>query len=214
MTPDYIGLDDQGPKPFWQSRTIIGAFVVIAAQILRFKGFHVDTDATTDDILTGMNLVGAALALVGRIKATRPIMFMRGTTPGGPFNPDAEVKKAAPANTVGTPVPPGKNGQSGRADLDALVIVIIIFLLAGIAFCGFQNNAPMASREVPEVIAHRQAADWMQVVRVEDTRPFFARLLASLKCTPTLAIVRGTNPGGAPYGVTLTEIEITGGADF
>ncbi len=200
--------DELDAKPFWQSRTIIGAFVVIAAQILRFKGFHVDTDATTDDILTGLNLVGAALALVGRIKATRPITFMRGTAPGGAFNPEAPVKKAEPVKAGGTPTLPG---NSGRADVDAVIIVGVLFLLVGVAFCGFRETAPLVQRPVPDLIGGRPVSQWMQVVPVVDSRPFIARLISSLRCTPSTALVT------TEQGITslrIVQVEITGGADF
>ena len=195
------------PKKPWESRTIIGAVITIISLVASFKNVKIDVASLTDNVMDVIGLFGAAMVIWGRFKATRPISFTGGTMPGGQFNPKAEVKKAEPVSPA--PRPPG---QSGRADVDALLIIAGLFLLVGISFCAFPNNAPLASREAPEVIAHRQAADWMQVVRVEDTRPFFARLLASLKCTPTLAIVRGA--AGGSCGVTLTEIEITGGAEF
>jgi len=197
------------PKKPWESRTIIGAVITIISLVASFKNVKIDVSSLTDNVMDVIGLFGAAMVIWGRFKATRPISFIGGTMPGGQFNPKAEVKKAEPVSPA--PRPPG---QSGRADVDALLIIAGLFLLVGIAFCGFPNNSPMASREVPEVIAHHQAADWMQVVRVEDSRPFFTRLLSSLKCTPTLAIVRGTTAGESSYGITLTEIEITGGADF
>jgi len=50
-------------------------------------------------------------------------------------------------------------------------------------------------------------------VRVEDTRPFLTRLIASLRCTPGLARVYGTD-GTDGARVTITKIEITGGLSF
>ena len=202
---------NEDAKPFWQSRTIIGSVVTIIALVAGFKNVKIDVANLTDILVDAAGIVGAIFAIWGRFKATKPITFLGATVPGGQFNPNAEVKKAEPVKAGGTPTLPG---NSGRADVDTLLVLWIIFLLAGIAFFQLPASTPMAQRDVPEVIAHRQVADWMQVVRVEDQRPFFARLIASLKCTPTLAIVRGTTAGSASYGVTLTEIEITGGADF
>jgi|GEM_PF-1583404 len=200
---------NEDSKPFWQSRTIIGSVVTILSLVAGFKNVKIDVANLTDILVDAAGIVGAIFAIWGRFKATKPITFLGATVPGGQFNSKAEVKKAEPVKAGGTPTLPG---NSARADVDTLLIIAIIFLLVGVAFFQLPASTPMAQREVPEVIAHRQAADWMQVVRVEDSRPFFTRLLASLKCTPTLAIVRGA--AGGAYGVTLTEIEITGDADF
>lgn len=61
------------PKPWWQSRAIIGALVIVAAQGLRLTGWEIDTEALTDALLNALILVGAALAWWGRVQATRPI---------------------------------------------------------------------------------------------------------------------------------------------
>ena len=93
-TPYMIG------KPFWQSRTIIGAVVVILAVALRHMGWEVDQGKLSDDISAGLELLGAILAFYGRIKADQPIVWTRGTVPGGAFNPEAEVRKAAPVQPI------------------------------------------------------------------------------------------------------------------
>jgi len=61
------------PKPWWQSRTIIGALVVLCAQGLRLAGLEVDTGAVTDLVADGATVLGALLALWGRVRAERPI---------------------------------------------------------------------------------------------------------------------------------------------
>lgn len=61
------------PKPWWHSRAIIGALVVVATQGLRFTGWEIDTEALTDALISALTLVGAALAWWGRVQATRPI---------------------------------------------------------------------------------------------------------------------------------------------
>ena len=94
---------DTEAKPIWQSRTIIGAAVTIFALVAGFKNFKVDVANLTDILVQVAGLIGAALAIYGRIKATKPITFTAGTTPGGAFNPSAPVKKAEPVNAGGTP---------------------------------------------------------------------------------------------------------------
>lgn len=60
-------------KPWWQSRAIIGALVIVAAQGLRLTGWETNTEALTDAIVSALTLVGAALAWWGRVQATQPI---------------------------------------------------------------------------------------------------------------------------------------------
>lgn len=64
-------------KPWWQSRTLIGLAVVLAAQVAKLAGFEIDSQALTDAIVTGATLIGAALAWWGRVRATRPITRRR-----------------------------------------------------------------------------------------------------------------------------------------
>ena len=66
-------MNDIEEKPWWQSRTIIGALVVVLAQALRISGYEVDSAALTQLILDSMSLLGAALAMWGRVKANAPI---------------------------------------------------------------------------------------------------------------------------------------------
>ncbi len=67
------GLD---PKPWWQSRTIIGAGVSMIATIASVAGFGLPADVqgqAVDLLLLGGNLAGGALTFWGRLKATQPI---------------------------------------------------------------------------------------------------------------------------------------------
>lgn len=60
-------------KPWYQSRTIIGAAVVVVAQVGKLFGWTLgteDADALVNDLLT---FLGAALAIYGRVKAAKPI---------------------------------------------------------------------------------------------------------------------------------------------
>ena len=205
---------DDTAKPFWQSRTIIGAVVALVALFAGFKNVKIDTANLTDILWHVAGLIGSALAIWGRFQATQPIKFLGATTPGGAFNPKAEVKKATPIST------PPDSSQSGRADLDALLLVGMFFLLIGMVLYSFPaQSAPsghvstqfLSEFPVPAEIGGKPVSEWMQVVTVEDKRPFFVRLWSSLKATPTLAWVQGSNGAN---GISLTKIEISGGADF
>ena len=84
---------NEDSKPFWQSRTIIGAVVTIVALVAGMRHVKIDVANMTDLIMQGIAIVGSVYAIIGRFKATKPITFT-GTAPGGPFNPNAEVRKA------------------------------------------------------------------------------------------------------------------------
>ena len=207
----YIGIDQgepDGAKPIWQSRTIIGAFVTILALVAGFKNFKIDVANLTDILVQVAGLVGGALAIYGRIKATQPVKFMGATVPGGAFNPKAEVKKAE-GIAGGTPAP---RNESGRADVEALMLVAAIFVLAGIALCSWPKSPDtVASLPVPEAVSGKPLSQWVQVVPIVDERPFFVRLLASLRSTPSTALVT-TEEGRT--SLRIVQVELTGGAEF
>lgn len=195
-----VGSDGASPsqaKPWWQSRTLIGIAVMLLSQILR--RWHVDiVDAELSDILTtAMDAVGAFLAIYGRVNARKAIKL---TTPGGPFNPRAEVRRGTRANR-------------GSASLDAMLLAGMCFLFLGMALYALPATARLADLPVPEAVGDRPVSEWMQVVRVEDSRPFFVRLLASVRCTPTAALVHGTD-GKNGMDVRISKIVITGRAEF
>ena len=60
-------------KPWWQSRAIVGALVVVFAQVASLFGLVVDEPAATEAAFGLVTLVGAGLAWWGRVKATKPI---------------------------------------------------------------------------------------------------------------------------------------------
>ena len=62
-----------GAKPWYQSRAIIGGLVAILASILGLWGIDLDQAAATEIALNAAPLIGGALAVWGRVKATRPI---------------------------------------------------------------------------------------------------------------------------------------------
>lgn len=69
----YAVVPDDAPKPWWQSRAIVGALVVVGAQVVRSFGWEIDSQAMTDAILGALTLIGAALAWWGRVHASCPI---------------------------------------------------------------------------------------------------------------------------------------------
>lgn len=115
-------------KPWWMSRTVIGVLIAAAAGLASRWGIQIDVRAMTDIALI---VGGAGLAIYGRTKATTPIRFTnRKTVPGGPFNPDAEVRKAIPVSG-------GRGGNDKGHALDVLMPIIglvIVFLLGAMFY--------------------------------------------------------------------------------
>ena len=71
--PTYLPIAGADPKPWWQSRRVLGSLAVIVAQGLAFAGLQVDAGLLTEMALQAVSLVGGAVALFGRIKASQPI---------------------------------------------------------------------------------------------------------------------------------------------
>jgi hypothetical protein len=78
-------METQPHKPWWQSKSIIGSLVTVAAVVAGFFGLDVDP-ATQAFVVSQLDLVmtaagvaiGAALAIYGRVVARQPI-----SRPGG-----------------------------------------------------------------------------------------------------------------------------------
>ena len=68
---------DPTPKPWWQSRTIIGSLIVVVSAIVALFGFQLDAEIATDYVMEAIALVGGLIALYGRIAANRPISTRR-----------------------------------------------------------------------------------------------------------------------------------------
>lgn len=64
-------------KPWWQSITVLGAIVTLGALLAQSVGHVTVSDADMKvalDMLTRESeIIGTVMALIGRIKATRPI---------------------------------------------------------------------------------------------------------------------------------------------
>ena len=78
-------------KPWWASRTIIGAAAVFLGMALRTSGVDILNEELTALLTVLLEAGGATLAVVGRVKARKQI---KRVTPGGKFNPQAEVRRA------------------------------------------------------------------------------------------------------------------------
>lgn len=63
-------------KPFYASKGIIGSLIAVAALGANLVGFEItpaDQAALSDNILNGVAIVGALIAIWGRITATKKI---------------------------------------------------------------------------------------------------------------------------------------------
>lgn len=77
---DWQPIDDalapdpaETPKPWWQSRAVLGALVTVAASAAAIAGYTVNVETTTEILLSFATLVGGALSWWGRVQAERPI---------------------------------------------------------------------------------------------------------------------------------------------
>jgi hypothetical protein len=78
-------------KPWWASRTIIGAAAVFLGMALRASGIDLLNEELTALLTILLEAGGATLAVYGRVKARKQI---KRVTPGGKYNPHAEVRRA------------------------------------------------------------------------------------------------------------------------
>ncbi len=84
-------MSDTESKAWWQSRTIIGAAAVFLGMGLRASGVDILNEELTAVLTILLEAGGATLAVVGRVKARQSI---KRVTPGGKYNPHAEVRRA------------------------------------------------------------------------------------------------------------------------
>lgn len=68
-----LPLAEADPKPWWQSRGVIGSLAVIVTQITAAVGVQMDASALTEILLQIAGLAAGVLALIGRIHAQQPI---------------------------------------------------------------------------------------------------------------------------------------------
>lgn len=76
MTPEPLPplpIHEADPKPWYLSRGVVGALMVIVAQVASAAGFYLDASAATDLVLQLATVIGGVLALIGRLHAQQPI---------------------------------------------------------------------------------------------------------------------------------------------
>jgi hypothetical protein len=61
------------PKPWWESRAVVGSLVAGLASLLALLGWTVDVASTTELLLGLTGLVGSALSWWGSVQRSRPI---------------------------------------------------------------------------------------------------------------------------------------------
>ena len=188
-----------------QSGAFVGALVGLIAVVLQCFGYHVDKPALTNDILQGITILSLIWSLWRTIKRTQPIVWTRGTVPGGPFNPQAEVRKALPVDSR----PSTLDSEQGAAVLQAICALVVCGVIGLIlAACHPSGESKVEGRESKASIPTRDP----EVPRVlhPDLRPLASDLWHSLQVTPGVDI--GTNSHGQTiYGPSIT---LRGGVEF
>jgi hypothetical protein len=205
-------------KPWWQSKTIIGIVTLLLAFLAERFSTGISQEEIGNVVTLGAGLLGAVLAIVGRLTAKKEL---RVTVPGGKFNPNAEVRKPK-----GYKFP--KTG--GYYELPSAWAGVAWLLAAGLFFAlasCFQHSRasemdlswqapiiePACEINVSEMLARRDAmladqpAPEIRFCDVVDARPFLVRLLDSITVTPSL---RGSTNSPA----YTAELYISGGTDF
>lgn len=154
-------------KAWWQSRTIIGIIVLILAQVLKYFKVDIVNEELTDIVVLLMDFIGATLAIVGRVKARKSI---KRTTPGGAFNPNAEVRKAKPV---------GKKAWW----------IFSFFVVCSMSYA--HTTLPY-----PSNVWYYNP---IKVCEVVDERSFLVRLIDSLVWSVTLFPLKGEIKGSADF---------------
>jgi hypothetical protein len=72
---------DSIEKAWWQSRTIIGSLITVAASVAGIAGYTLDVPLATELALSVVTLVGGVLSWYGRLKAEK-IIDKRQVVPG------------------------------------------------------------------------------------------------------------------------------------
>lgn len=100
-----IAAEVGAPKPWYRSRTLIGLAVILASQAAKGAGLEIESEALTDAIVTGLDLLGAALVWWGRVAATRPISrrkILPGVVLGGSAGEPDGVRPAGADGRAGS----------------------------------------------------------------------------------------------------------------
>ena len=200
--PFFIG------KLPWQSRGVMGSLVAIVAFLLQLKGWHVDQGKLIDDLTQIIGLIGALMGLYGRIKADSPIVWTRGTLPGGAFNPEAEVRKAEPVEPPhGSPLPSSidpHRSSGGYAYPGALCVLVACMIAAALLVSC--NTATPAAGNAKAVVTPLRNPDLPLVHKPS----IGSELLNSLRVSPSLDVT--TNRAG--QSIPVVTVNLNGGVDF
>jgi hypothetical protein len=220
-------------KPWWQSRTIIGAAAAILATVLGmvFKAEIPNEDVT--ELLLGLAaVVGSALAIYGRIKAKGPVEVRKAVR----ATPE-EISKARGGGQW------GGNRKNGYAQLPVLVaaacwICIALLCVAVMEIgraSGGEDRTDLTDRTdlvFPDITETPDLSGWIKYSPPVDARPFLARLLDSLRFWAEVSTPKGkarVDESGAVVSGTYRDNErpakndleprryavgVTGGADF
>ncbi len=200
-------------KAWWQSRTILGIVTLLGVFLLERFNAGVTQDEVGNIVTLAAGLIGAVLAIFGRIKAVKKI-----TVAGGEYNPNAEVRKAQPVDESGSRFR-YKNPKTGGYTLPAALAGIIwLVALAGIiaAIGTCKSSQEIDFREMME---RRDAALEAQVLppitwsEFVDRRGFLVRLMDSVKVTLTFG--KGSYATHGAYRTYFPDqVYVTGGAEY
>lgn len=169
------------PKPWWQSRTIIGALMVLVAQALHAAHIEVGSEQLTDAAMEGITFFGTLMAIYGRVKASRPISFTSKPTMEAPSAAGVSGPSSVPQKPAG--FTKGSGGTAGFCRPVALAAVAVVL-------CGGTFVVALADNPVSITPGRRDVVTWLTPTDVivwstpVDERPFWVRLLTSLRIVP------------------------------
>ncbi|CAN5547398.1 hypothetical protein BH09VER1_BH09VER1_24740 [soil metagenome] len=196
-------LQDAPEKAFWQSKTFQGLFAVLLAQILKRWGLDVMPAELMDFIEPTLTYGGLMFAAYGRVKARHTLKL---TKPGGPFNPNAEVRRAEPVTPSKAPITRGGGNNKGHALAKFLACLVMVFLLVAAIVAVESLRA-----QEPTSCGGRPYSEWIGYATKVDKRPFLVRLAESIRFTFEAKPVYDVTNG---LSLTVTKAQIKGGTDF
>jgi len=78
QVPQALPIPEADPKAWYKSRGIVGALMVMLAQLGAGIGYSVDAGMLTELAMQAVTLSGGLLAFVGRLRAAQPIAPLGG----------------------------------------------------------------------------------------------------------------------------------------
>jgi hypothetical protein len=156
-------MSDTESKPWWQSRTIIGALVVFLGMGLRASGVDIVNEELTAILTLLLETVGASLAIWGRMPPAKP------SSAPPPAEPTTPTPKSAAPN--------GHDSKTHRRP-------------AHRPFLPRRRRALLVRAGSAPLGPPTPDAKWIAPIPRDDPRPFWVRLLTSIRwdfCTATFA---------------------------